>query len=95
MRQRHVGVLGVGEDELLAAARVGVDAGEFLVEGFLHGSHSENGTLNNEQLTTSNGCRGQGLFLLAVSRDLPKILRSWSDSSRSFATNAGLINEER
>ncbi len=33
--ERHVGVLGVGDDEL-AAARVGVDRGELAVEGFLH-----------------------------------------------------------
>ena len=33
--QRHVGVLGVGEDEVLAAARVGVDAGQLQVERFL------------------------------------------------------------
>ena len=30
----HVGVLGVGEDEVAAALGVGVDGGEFLVEGF-------------------------------------------------------------
>ena len=34
--ERHVGVLGVGDDEL-AAARVGVDRRELAVEGFLHG----------------------------------------------------------
>ena len=34
--ERHVGVLGVGDDEL-AAARVGVDRGELAVERFLHG----------------------------------------------------------
>ena len=34
--QGHVGVLGVGEDEVLAAVRVGVDAGQFEVERFLH-----------------------------------------------------------
>src|SRR5262249_13557040 len=36
--QGHVGVLGVGEDEVLGAVRVGVDAGQFPVQGFLgHG----------------------------------------------------------
>ena len=30
--QRHVGIFGVGEDEILAAARVGVDAGQLGVE---------------------------------------------------------------
>ena len=35
--ERHVGVLGVGDDEL-AAARIGVDCGELAVEGLLHGS---------------------------------------------------------
>ncbi len=34
--QGHVGVLGVGEDEVLAAVRVGVDAGQLEVERFLH-----------------------------------------------------------
>ena len=39
MDERHVGVLGVGEDEVLAAVRIGVDAGQFFVERFLdHGS---------------------------------------------------------
>jgi len=32
----HVGVLGVGEDEVLAAVRVGVNALQFLVERFFH-----------------------------------------------------------
>ena len=31
-RQSHVRVLGVGEDEVLAAVRIGVDAGQFLIE---------------------------------------------------------------
>src|SRR5262249_12078034 len=34
--QGHVGVLGVGEDEVLADARVGVDAGQLHVERLLH-----------------------------------------------------------
>ena len=34
--QGHVGVLGVGEDEILAAVRVGVNASQFCVERFLH-----------------------------------------------------------
>jgi hypothetical protein len=34
--QRHVGVLGVGEDEVLAAVRVGVDAPQLDVEGLLN-----------------------------------------------------------
>ena len=36
MPKRHVGVLGVGEDEILRARGVGVDAGEFLVERLVH-----------------------------------------------------------
>ena len=34
--ERHVGVLGVGDDEF-AAARVGVDRGQLAVERLLHG----------------------------------------------------------
>ena len=40
--QGHVGVLGVGEDEVLAAVRIGVDAGEFDVERFLYHRLSSN-----------------------------------------------------
>jgi len=40
--QGHVSVLGVGEDEVLAAVGIGVDASESLVEGFLgHFGHLE------------------------------------------------------
>ena len=34
--QGHVGVLGVGEDEVLAAVRIGVDAGQLEIERFLN-----------------------------------------------------------
>ena len=34
--QRHIGVLGVGEDEILAAARVRVDTPELRVKRFFH-----------------------------------------------------------
>src|SRR5688572_10155038 len=32
--KRHIGILGVGEDEVLRARRIGMDVGEFLVKGF-------------------------------------------------------------
>jgi hypothetical protein len=32
----HVGVFGIGDDEVFAARRVGVDGGEFLVEATVH-----------------------------------------------------------
>lgn len=34
--ERHVGVLGISEDEVLAPGRIGMNGGEFTVEGFLH-----------------------------------------------------------
>lgn len=33
--ERHIGVLGVGQDEVLRAGRIGVNGGDFLIEGFL------------------------------------------------------------
>ncbi|MFO1093556.1 MAG: hypothetical protein U0992_09625 [Planctomycetaceae bacterium] len=32
--ERHVGVLGIGDDELAASIRIGMDGGELAVEGF-------------------------------------------------------------
>src|SRR5207302_526988 len=45
--QGHVGVLGVREDEVLAADGIGVDAPQFLIEGFFgHKSHVINASSN-------------------------------------------------
>ena len=40
--QGHVGVLGVGEDEVLAAVRIGVDAGQLHVERFCRHGRQQN-----------------------------------------------------
>ena len=34
--ERHVGILGVGQDELLRARRIGVNGGQFSIERFFH-----------------------------------------------------------
>ena len=34
--ERHVGILGVGENELAATGGVGVNGGKFAIERFLH-----------------------------------------------------------
>ena len=71
----HVGVLGVGQDEVLAAGRIGVNGGQLAIERFLHGS-------GLERLTCWSDSRCSTVSIVCRST-WPLLRRAWTSLGHS------------